>query len=259
MTSKKARLEACMSHVFDWSLSTEAFPMSILLTSVSFGSLTAMVNLRLALRKCSASYFEQLAKAMPNVMLQRLKLSHTTTRSKYLAVFLGSFKDTLHSLTLDHVTINDNDTFDKLLSMCVDLLKLRKIVLQSLNVGNQGLYFGEFNKLRPLTRDHDPLSPSLYPHRPFADFDEADWVMVYICDRDIFGIQLCEDGGDDIGYWIRKVMDLVQVDERMWTEFDGYEDRPLKPFLLVSHVVSIPRRLPCICILIFAQFASLEG
>jgi hypothetical protein len=194
--------------------------MSILLISAFFGSLTAVVDLRLALRKCSASYFKQLAKAMPWTMLQRLKLSYTTTRNKYLAMFLESFKDTLHSLTLNHITLNDNDTLDKLLSMCVDLLKLRKIVLQGLNIGSQGLYFGEFNKLRPLTRDYDPLSPGLYPHRPFADFDEADWVMVYICDRSIFGIELCEDEGDDIGHWIRKAMDFVQVTD-MWTEFDG--------------------------------------
>jgi hypothetical protein len=189
--------------------------------SAFFLSLTAMVDLRLALRNCPASYFKQLAKAMLRTVLQRLELSHTVTRNRYLAMFLESFKDTLHSLTLDHVTLNDNDTIDKLLSMCVDLLKLRKIVLQGLNVGSQGLHFGEFNKLRPLARDYDPLSPRLHQYLPFADFDEADWVMVYISDRNIFGVELCVDEGDDVEYWIRKAMDSVQFCDSMWTECDG--------------------------------------
>jgi hypothetical protein len=75
--------------------------------------------------------------------LQRLKLSHITTRYKYLATFLMSCEDTLRSLTLDYVTLNDNDTLSKLSSMCDNLFKLREIVLRGLNVGNKGLCFGE--------------------------------------------------------------------------------------------------------------------
>jgi hypothetical protein len=120
-----------------------------------------LVDLQLILCKSPASYFKQMAIAMPMTTLQRLKLSHITTRYKYLATFLMSCEDTLRSLTLDYVTLNDNDTLSKLSSMCDNLFKLREIVLQGLNVGNKGLCFGEFNKLRPLTHEADLLGSYL--------------------------------------------------------------------------------------------------
>jgi hypothetical protein len=93
--------------------SPEALTFNIILVSSFFRRLTVLVDLQMAPRKAPASYFKQLSVAMPVMALQRLKLSHVTTRHKYLVTFLRSYKDTLRSITLDHITLTDNGTINK--------------------------------------------------------------------------------------------------------------------------------------------------
>jgi hypothetical protein len=198
-------------------LSPEAFLMNSITVSAFFRRLKVLVSLQLTLQKSPPSYFKELAIAMPMLVLQRLKLTHISTRYKYLATFLESCKDTLRSLSLHYIPLNDN-TYGKLVSMCVDLFRLREIVLRSLNVGRKALYFHDFSELRPKTLEYGLHSPHIYNGLTLTDFDEVDWVLVYTSGCDMCEVRLCADEGDDIDYWIRKFMERVVVRNRMWTD-----------------------------------------
>ena len=113
-----------------------------------------LIDLAISFREAPSELFRQLARTLPELKLQKLKLAHIVTRYKYLMKFIDSSIPTLQSLVLDFL---DLTRFDDHVPLCYSLavMELDDCVLRRINVGGSGLKFGSFNIGRPKFADQD--------------------------------------------------------------------------------------------------------
>lgn len=80
--------------------------------------------------------------------LHTLDLSHIITHLDDLHILLRSIIPTVRKLCLEHINLNDYKDFQDLLALLMET-QLEACDLHMLNAGNQGLNFGQINRVRP--------------------------------------------------------------------------------------------------------------
>lgn len=132
----------------------------ILVLTQLLKKLPTLNNLSLEFRGSTTEFFKEVSKAIPKKMLNRLRLSHISTRFKYFSIFHGSCGTELHHLTLEDVSLSgDNDQYA--LFEYLQCLELRSYVLKRLNIDGQGLRFGKINKIQ----GQPPVTGAVAPRR----------------------------------------------------------------------------------------------
>lgn len=136
--------------------------------------------------------------SLPTLTLQRLTLSHFTTRYKYIAMFLKSTQSTLRSLTLSHCSLTDEYHFKCLLDLLWERFSLEECTLSSLNAGERGIYFRPILNMRPNTEEG---------HYHFDGFH--DWVHVHKNLGWDSALELRTADGDDMKYWLQRTAEYA--------------------------------------------------
>jgi len=188
----------CKSHamtITDNSLAL--YPMYSRLLSQLLKNAPALTDLALAFHAAKAEFFKLLAKAVPDMRLERLELSHFVTRYKYLAMFLQPCRATLRSLKLKDVDFTRENDEGSVFRYLWQELDLDECVLQELNVAEQGINFDAVNQQRPF------FYTGYIERCLVSPLDGEAWSLVERLGRNPKALTLSSDDYDDVGEWLR--------------------------------------------------------
>ena len=171
--------------------------------------LPGLTELDISLRQSTPSFVKQLAKMIPQTVLQQLRISHLNNRYKYLAMLLRSSKTTLVSLCLEYITLEKEDEHWPLFGFLGDELKLRRCRMHCLTINGKRIDFSRITKSRPITAllDTSPL-------------DGDEWALVQKDHSFGFALDLSADEGDDIRHWLQRALLEIQQGDVWGTDVE---------------------------------------